>query len=215
MAIRVILGRALTPFALALPIHGITGQSAATPGCDSAATVVSNGQPRSMPEWALGTLTRCGRGGAKALAVGMSHYGADTDVATLDDYMTQVDNWRDEAVFEAAMKIATNPMASAQARVFAVRHLILLVQPNLLLTYAGMTKKADTTETPTMVIWQETGCVAQMISPPRGELAGSPLPADFETRVRSALATLARAPETPEVVRRASRCLLPGPTGRR
>jgi hypothetical protein len=183
-----------------------SGQAVSTPQCDSATTIVAKGHPRQSDDWAFAAVMSCGAAGARALRTAIPTYRSETDVAALQRFMTQVDNWRDASIFDAMTELAMNNAASPQARVFAVRHLILLLQPNLLLTYAGMTRKADTTVLNGMATWQESGCVAQMTSVRRGFSKGSPLPPDYQARIRATLKALGSSPTVPEPVRFASRC---------
>jgi hypothetical protein len=185
--------------------RGLSGQGVSI--CEKAAAIIAKGHTSEADDWAFSALRPCGAAGARAFVAGIAHYRTETDVAALEDFMTQVDNWRDASIFDAVTALATDSAATPQARVFAVRHLILLVQPNFLLTYAGLTRKADTTVTPDLVTWQEVGCVIQMISAPHGSIRGSPLPADYETRLRETLASLVSSPSVPLAVRYAAGCV--------
>ena len=114
-------------------------------------------------------------------------------------------------VFDAVTALATDSAATPQVRVFAVRHLILLLQPNFLLTYAGLTRKADTTVTAQLVTWQEVGCVAQMgVSAPHRSLKGAPLPADYEARIRATLSCNRQLPDRTGGQSVTPRAVLPG-----
>jgi hypothetical protein len=120
--------------------------------------------------------------------------------------MNQVDNWRDASILEAVTRLALNPTASPQARVFAVRHLILLLEPYYMFSYSGMTTGIDTiVRIDGLVEWPLGGCTKQMTTAPRTSINGEPLPADYETRIRATLSALANSPSVPEPVRNAAR----------
>ena len=188
------------------PISTLAAQQVSAPDCDRAASAVSRGRVAPTDEWAFGALSSCGPAGARALATGMAYYRAETNVAALEDYMTQVDNWRDQTIFESALALANNDAATVQARVFAVRHLMLLLEPQLLLTYDGLVRKADTTETRDMVVWQRVGCTAQMVSAPHGSLKGAPLPADYKARIADTFRSLFGDSKAPAPLRNAANC---------
>jgi hypothetical protein len=191
---------------LALWPMALSGQAASKGECDKAATIVAKGHTSQADDWTFSALRPCGATGGRAFAVGLAHYARESDVAALEDYMTQVDNWRDASIFDAVIDLATNSAASPQARVFAIRHLILLEHPQFVLTYAGLTRKADTTVTRDMVVRQEVGCVVQMTSAPHGSIKGSPLPPDYLTRLRATLVSLANSSDVPVPVRYAAGC---------
>lgn len=189
-------------WALSLPAQG------SAQGCDEAAKIIARGHPTKTQDWAYNAVAGCGAAGGRAVATGLQRYANETDVAALEDFMAQVDNWRDATVFQAALRLATNSAASPQVRVFAVRHLIVILQPNMLFTYAGLTKGSDTTRTPEAVMWT-VGCPAQMVSHGHGMIRGAPLPTDYETRIRSTLKSLSESSSTPMPVRSAAKCVFP------
>jgi hypothetical protein len=210
MMMRATLWGALASSLVLSPLlaRDLSGQGVSSAECDKAAAIVGKGHATETDGWAFAALRPCGAAGGRAFVAGIAHYTTETDVAALQDFMTQVDNWRDASIFDAVTALATSSAATPQARVFAVRHLILLVQPNFLLTYGGLTSKPDTTVEPGLVMVQQGGgCAAQMISAPHGSIRGSPLPADYEARIRATLASLASSPAVPVAVRYASRCV--------
>lgn len=192
-------------FSLALPARGYAQGEISD--CDRAAKIIETGRPAEADKWVFNHSRRCGDRATKAFAAGIARYASETDVAVLEEFMTQADNWRDASIFNAMMQLATNNAATPQARVFAIRHLIVLLQPTDLYTYAGLTRKADTTTASGMTVWQPVGCYGQITSAPRGALRGAPLPANYESRIRSTLTSLANSSTTPEPVRYAAICL--------
>jgi hypothetical protein len=181
-------------------------QQVAPADCGKAANIVSRGRTTPTDDWAFSALSACGPAGARAVAAGMAFYRTETNVVALEDYMTQVDNWRDDVVLSAVLELATDDAATVQARVFAVRHLMLLLEPNLLLTYDGLIRKADTTVTRDMVTWQAAGCTAQMVSAPHGSFKGAPLAPDYKERISETFRSLLNSSTTPAPVRNAANC---------
>lgn len=189
----------------------LLAQAGSGPNCDKAAAVVSKGRVPAQDDSVFGSLRSCGAVGGRAVAAGVAHFAMETDIPVLQDFMSQVDNWRDESVFRAITQLATNDAASPQARVFAVRHLLMLVRPELLYSYKGLTRKADTTVTPELISWQTVGCTGQVITAPHGSFRGAPLPTDFKDEIRSTLKSLAQSASAPNPVRYAALCALAQP----
>lgn len=194
-------------FILSVAGRGLLPQAVPMVDCETAARVVAKGRLTSEEQEAFRPLSRCGMNGARALTAGLERLTTETDVEALDDFMHQVDNWRDASIFNAVMRVVTNPAASPQARVFAVRHLILLLRPHFMFDYSDLTSGADTTVHPNgLVEWTLTGCSPQITTARRTSVDGEPLPADYETRIRATLSALAGSGSTPEPVRNAARC---------
>ena len=190
-----------------LLVHrGLSAQRVPASSCDSAATIVAAGHPSEANAWSYSAIRSCRNVGGVAFATGLVRYKTETDIAALEAFMSQLDNWTDAYVFDAVVGLATDTTATAQARVFAVRHLMYVLQPILLYTYAGLTRKADTTQTPDMMTWQEVGCTGNLISAPHGAIRGVPLPVDYQQRIRATLSSLATSSTTPIVVRYAAKC---------
>jgi hypothetical protein len=183
-----------------------TGAQATAPDCGKAARIIEKGHPAKTDYWAFGAVRRCGALGANALASGLARYATETNVGVLTDFVNEVDKWRDASVFDAAARLALNPSATPQARAFAVRHLLRLVQPKAFYTFAGLTKGADTTKTGELIVYTR-GCAAQITGGLDEPLVGSPLPPGYEAQIRSILLSLANSATTPGPVRNAARCL--------
>src|SRR5262249_39317960 len=65
--------------------------------CDKAAAVVSKGRVPAQDDSLFASIRSCGAVGGRAIAAGIAHFAKETDIATLQDFMSQVDNWRDES----------------------------------------------------------------------------------------------------------------------
>lgn len=183
--------------------QGATNADAKT--CDKAARIVEKGHPAQKEADAFLTLSGCGTVGANAIAAGLLTYANETDPVVLDAFMSQADNWRDAAIFDAATTLATNGSATPAARVFAVRHLLKLTHPYFTYSYGGLTAGDSTTAAPDGTVLTTIGCSTALgsESPDR---VGTPLPADYATRIQTTLSSLAASPATPTVVRNAVRC---------
>ncbi len=173
--------------------------------CDKAARIVEKGHPEKKLAGAFLTLNVCGAAGASALATGLLTYTQETDPVALQDFMQFVDAWRDSTIFAAATQLATNSAASPAARVFGVRHLLVLTHPFNRYTFAGLTR-LDTVITLADSSQLTTAGCGGGIGSEAGDRVGTPLPADFESRIQATLAALVAAPETPAIVRAAARC---------
>jgi len=189
----------------------LDAQNLSSAKCVSAAAIVAKGRPNEADSWAYAALQPCGSVGPKAFVQGIAKYKDETDIAALEDFMTQVDNWTDASVFQAVTELAMDSTATQQVRVFAVRHLIYLLEPLMLYNYAGLTRKADTTVTAEMSTWQDVGCVGAMRSAPYGSFKGAPLPVDYKRRIRATAASLVSSPTVPMRVRYAALCALHTP----
>ncbi len=135
----------------------------------------------------------------------MATYAQETDAVALQDFMQFVDAWRDSTIFDAATQLATNGGASPTARVFGVRHLLVLTHPYNLYTFAGLTAGTPTVQLPDSSQLTTVGC-GGAIGSEAGDRVGTPLPADFVARIQATLASLIADPSTPDVVRNAARC---------
>src|SRR5947199_9370644 len=139
MTVRGVLWRSFAGSLALTPVVacGLRAQGVPDRECQRAAIIIAKGHPAETDDWAFGALSGCGVVGANAFAAGLAHYTTETNIAALEDFMTSVDSWRDATIFDAVMQLATNSAASPQARVFAVRHLILRLNPQFVYTYGG------------------------------------------------------------------------------
>lgn len=175
--------------------------------CDKLAKIVEKGHPEKKEPDALSKLSACGAIGAQALADGMSQYRFESDTAAVALFMRSADEWRDAAIMDATTRLATDPAATVQVRVYAVRYLTGLVNPYFVLDYkaiiSGMEEVRD--EKGVVISWS-LGCPRVMRSwaPNR---VGTPLPADYRSRIRGTLDGLAAQSALPLLVRNALQCV--------
>lgn len=173
--------------------------------CEKAAQIVEKGHPAKKLGAAFLTLSTCGTMAADALVTGLSQYTQEGDPLVLEEFMREIDNWRDGRIFDAVTALVTNAGAAAPARVFAVRHLLILTHPFLVYSYAGLTVGEVTTSDADL---ERTtiGCRAMMTSESAGQVA-YPLPPNYATVIQSTLDSLASSASTPTIVRNAARCV--------
>ena len=104
-----------------------------------------------------------------------------------------------------AKALATNPSATIAARMFAVRHLLILTHPYLRYGFAGLVAAGDSSVDANGTVITTIGCAASLSSE-AGDQVGIPLPADYADRIRATLDALIAASDTPDSVKRAARC---------
>lgn len=176
--------------------------------CSAAAKIVSSGNVRTSEEDAFLTLAGCGTVGANAYATGIPKLANVSDTVRLGTFMDAADAWRDAGILAASTQLANNESAKVQARVYAIRHLMTLVQPLCRAGYAGLVVAADTTALPDGSQSWTFGCQTHMVSEPLGYLDGTVLPATYKDQIRATLTALAGSPSTPKQVRAAASCIL-------
>ena len=174
--------------------------------CEKAAKIVTKGHPEKKEEWALGVLTNCGRAGADAFMAGIAQEAAVSDTIALETFFSHVDVWRDATIMNASLDLARTTTATPAARVFAVRHLIQLVRTRTRFRYGELVRGSTVTVTPDSMATFKPGCVAWHGSEIPDQSA-TPLPADYQTTIRTALATLVNDPATPDMLKKAARCI--------
>ncbi|HEX6049433.1 MAG TPA: hypothetical protein VFZ21_09190, partial [Gemmatimonadaceae bacterium] len=174
---------------------------------DAAAKIVASANVKPNQRHAYLTLGGCGAVGANAFATGIAKLASVTDTVRLDDFMSAADNWGDASVYNAAAHLANNTSATPQARVFAIRHLIGLVNRYTRFGYGGLVAAADTTlaDGTRMV---STGCEGGFTSAPSGTIVATPLPSNAADQIRATLAGLVANQSAPKQVRAAAACLV-------
>ena len=192
--------------AIVFGMGDVSAQSAQQ--CDAAARIVSSGSVSENQRSAYLTLSRCGAVGANAFAAGMAKLTTVTDTIQLDDFMSAADNWGDASVYDAATRLAVNSSATPQARVFAIRHLIGLVERHQAFDYGGLVVGADTTVLADGTIQFTVGCGGGYVSEPAHTLVATPLPSNAADQIRVTLASLVASRAAPKQVRAAAACLL-------
>lgn len=199
------LGASIIATDLACAQGGAVGTSQdSVVACENAARIVASGQPRHKQTSALGRLSICGLIGSDAMATAVDSSRNEQDRAVLSRFYSEVDRWRDAHIMSSAISIAQDATASGPARVYAIRHLIRLVQPGSEFTFDSLTSGEIVTETPDLTII--TPACRQGLSSFHAISGGTPLPADYETTVKGILTQLAGDATAPAQVRNAAFC---------
>ncbi|HEX5437304.1 MAG TPA: hypothetical protein VFW98_09090 [Gemmatimonadaceae bacterium] len=123
--------------ALARPAAAQVQQETYRHRCESGAAIVVHLNPDPTGARVARNHQTCLQEAA-ALVVDMQAHAHDTDLATLKAFWREADQWRDATIMAAALQLASDPSASSQARVFAVRHLLTLLHPHALYSYARL-----------------------------------------------------------------------------
>ncbi len=174
--------------------------------CKQAAKEVSKGHPVKKLSSAYLTISSCGATGASALASAIAAYAYETDPTIIDAFMSVVDNWRDSSIMAAAMQLASNAAATPTARVFGVRHLLVLAHPYAHYGFAGLISGETTAANPDGGSTTVSTC-GQLMRGEGTDRIGAPLPSDYLARIQTTLSALASSGSTPDFVRNAARCL--------
>jgi hypothetical protein len=174
--------------------------------CDKAAKIVAKGHPEKKQPSALQTLAACGPIGAQALATGMNEYRTETDTGSLAVFMRAADRWRDANIMNTAIQLASDPSATVESRVFALRHITGLVNPYFLFDYAAMIAgRNEVRDSNGVLVSWTLGCPRVMRSW-KPNLVGTPLPADYRTRIQSTIEAIATNTSLPAMLRNATQC---------
>ncbi|HYC50728.1 MAG TPA: hypothetical protein VEB19_06455 [Gemmatimonadaceae bacterium] len=118
--------------------------------------------------------------------------------------MNHVDSWRDAEIMSEAMRIARDPHAVGSARVFAIRHLMALLQPHKQFSFEQLVAGLDSTVTPDRVEY-ELGCMGAL-NPGRRAASVTPLPSGFEDRIKALLREISANESEPRAIRNAATC---------
>ena len=162
--------------------------------CRLAIQIVSRGTPDAHRDWALMKIAACGREGAAALAPVLLSLRTTRDTAVLNRYFAPTRLLRDRRIFEAATRMATDPGAATEARVFAIRTLVWALNPGYFLHYGDLAGGARRRNC--------TGSFGTHVDLSKGE----PLPADYAQEVRRVGIALNADPSVPAEVRSAAVC---------
>ena len=174
--------------------------------CDKAGKRVERGHPEKKLDEAFLTLQACGSAAtSRALASALQSYAGEGDPLRLQEFMRNVDSWRDASVLQAARDVASSTAATMEARVFAIRHLLVLANPTKRYAYAGLVAGERTAAEANGMQITTIGC-GEMLTSAASDRVGLPLPPDYEVRIQSTLAALVASPSTPPTVRNAARC---------
>jgi hypothetical protein len=167
--------------------------------CRLAVQVTLTGNPAPRREWARWAIMRCGAEGGRVIAQAIRANKSSSDTALLNRITWPAFELRDGNVFLAAYEVLGDKSATPQARVFAVRTLLLALRPNSYLTYPDL---ADETGGRQRTCYGSGGSFHLVVHP------GTPLPPDYDVRVREIGARLAADASEPRAVRRAAACLI-------
>lgn len=88
--------------------------------------------------WAYSHIRTCGASGVAALAMRINATRNSPDVSQLDLFTSPTRSLLDGNLFQLAMRLANDPGASDEARVFAIRTLMWAIEPRLDLRYDGL-----------------------------------------------------------------------------
>lgn len=116
-----------------------------------------------------------------------------------------VDSWRDAVVMKAALDVTNDAGASVPARVYALRHLIQLVNPGQYFGYGNLIVG----DVPGQGANSNTitrGC-HRMLASGRADVSATPLVSDYEQRIRAVATNLAGSSSAPVALRNAAACL--------
>ena len=202
---RSIVFKAVIPLTLLVVATNLRGQTQTGPSCADAKARASTGQiPVDGDGLAHQLMSTCGRDGPRELATGIRAMRHNEDMRALDRFMSSVDNWRSAELMDAAISVAQSGDASVNARVLAVRHLLVLLHPQVHYSLRQLTVGIDSTRTSDMVVYRP-GCSASMGSEAPTPV-GTPLPADYQAEIRRVLRSLSHHSAAPRPVRNAALC---------
>lgn len=94
---------------------------------------------RLRTAWSAGRARECGPAGIRALASAMRKHSRSVDLKLLDEITGATQGVLDGGIYTAATGIADDAAATREARIFAFRTLIWLLQPGLHVTYTNLT----------------------------------------------------------------------------
>lgn len=167
--------------------------------CEKAAKVIDKGHPAHEKRDALKTLLECGKVGATATSAAILDSRTEQDTRVLLDFWNTADGWRDGVVMQAALQVARDGAAATPARVFAIRHLLVLISPGSHYSYGSLTKSMDPPDTITLT------CSVGYSNHWRSYMS-APLPTDYLTQLEQAFVQIRESPSTPIAVRNATLC---------
>jgi hypothetical protein len=140
--------------------------------------------------WAYSWIRGCGARGGAALARRLSLSANSRDTAWLRLISNPSRTLMDGAVFQAAARLATNPAATEESRVFALRTLMWAIEPRLSISYGSITTWRCTTG---VTFHSDT-------------LEGAPLPGNRRQQVAAVATRILESGQVPDPVGAAARC---------
>ena len=173
--------------------------------CKKAVKTVENGHPAHKETSALAKLASCGKDGATVMARAVTESRTEADPTVLLHFYWDVDLWRDAQVMDAAIALARDPSAATPSRVFAIRHILGLLNRRAEFDYAGLLEGVRVVTEASGAQYVTGGCRFAMGSEV-ADLSGTALPADFRTRLRAVLLQLSGDTGVTSAVRNAAAC---------
>ena len=174
--------------------------------CDKAVKTLRNERPAHKRGDALEYAQFCGQAGAEVTALAVADSRTEADTLVLQHLYAVVDAWRDAQIMTAALGVAGDGGATTPSRVYAMKHLLVLIRANAAYSYgrliAGprMFIAADGERVP------RPGC-AQGMSSEIPDRVGTPLPFTYADGIRTALGAIASDTSAPLHVRNAASCI--------
>ncbi|MBI2408710.1 MAG: hypothetical protein HYV19_10460 [Gemmatimonadetes bacterium] len=165
--------------------------------CEKAAKIVARGKPEKKEDWAWSTILGCGATGGLALRDAWQATRMSADTAALEAVFARLWLFRDAALFASAKSISLDPGAKPESRVFSLMLMLTSSSDDVHPEWAGLVGSPDAGR----ACW--VGRVANLHS-----YAGASMPTDARTQLANAARQLAADGTTPELVRRAARCIV-------
>ena len=190
----------------ALGVHSTAGgqeRSDLTARCHAAAQAVGRGNAADSMAAGVLTLYGCERSGAH-MAAAFRTYRDEPSLAAVDRFTHQLNAWRDADVLQAAITVAEDASATVPARVFAVRHLLILLQPYIRYSYESLVAGPGPTANPDGTVTLRARCAVAVASH-RADRTSTPPPPDYVMRIRAVLRAIATG-NGPQEVRMAAAC---------
>lgn len=173
--------------------------------CRLAVQVLTTGEPAPHHEWAQNQIGACGtEQQSRSLVVLLTRHRTLADTAALRR-LWQPTTWlRDRALFERVMVIASDPSASAGARVYALRALQLIRHPNRVVRFHHLV--GGFVDNPPFQLVRG-GCSRGDVSHPH-ILVAEPLPLDAAARITQLARAIRDNTQEPLDVRTAAACAI-------
>lgn len=168
-----------------------------TTGRSNVDFTAATGYPRNLSAaWSAGRARHCGQAGFRALASAMRRNARSANLKLLDQITSGTQGLLDRGIYTAATGIAENRAATPEARVFAIRTLVWLVDPGLTVTYSNLASEG----------LQAPRCfVGGQVRPEVQH--GTPLPPDFRRRLFDLAVRVVQSPNEIPAVQSAANCL--------
>lgn len=163
--------------------------------CRLAAKVMETGHPHSRQRWARNKIMSCNAEAPRALIAQLRRASGTRDTTELRALITGAEYVRDTGYFNAALDLAANPSATAEAR--AVGFLVTAIE---------LTDRMSFSLAKVLLLTDRWPCDPEVYDHSLRTGAGTALPADAIAHLRTAVATALSNPATPMVIANAARC---------